>query len=1138
MDERTLTARFKSWVDEAIAQGAYRPVDSADTETHPGNDLRRHDLILRADHQAVLTAEFKLPTDVHGASPFDLAVVRAAREKAVAEGVEYYGTCNCSSFVLWRTNMPGIPLQRSWVRRWRVVSPENLSALDGPAATQEFRAFVPTLLSELQGLILGTAQAEASLEEEQLVELIEDRLLVIVGLTLPAVEHAFATDPLFRRRMKDWMLTDQGWTWDDTQARELLSRATQVGCYLLMNQVLFYEAMRRVFAELPALNVDAATSGEGLAARLRPRFDESMAASRDYESVFDVGFITEVAYKSNAAVHAWRGLIGGVQDVDLARYTTDLLGGVFEGLLSPEERHRFGQHYTSPELADILLAATLVHGDDTAFDPAAGGGTFLVRAYDRLRHLGERDHLVLLSRVYGNDLSRFATHLSTINLAVRSLAREENYPRVGTHDFLRLDPGSGLVRLPLHGGNQRLVEAPTTVNVVIGNPPYVMRRSMSRAQLGSAAASLARNTLRPNLHGLSDLHAYFWPQATRYLANGGRLAFLTSSSWLDSTSGTSLKEFLKSHFRIRAIVESEVEPWFSDARVRTIATILVRDTDPEARGDNEVSFVRVHRPLISVLGARQAPDRWVRAEAFAASVLAGESTETITALRVPQRELEPGESWAEPLRAPTVYGRYRALAGVRKLTDAFTVTVGPKLGNAKWFVVTEIVNPSDALLAEYGLQRRQVTGPTARIRMVEGYMGWRGPIEARFLHRAARGPKAQATRELRRDDGDLVVIVDRDARVTGTRLAQYIDWGERHAVHRTYYVNHRARWYCVEHRPAGPMIMPSSSAFAWKVWRNPGSSLMTTSPNASLDLPDDLAPDVALPVLNSTWTYLAASQAASHIGVEGVIRFGGLTQYERLRVVDPREASDDDRARLSELWEEMRRSEVLDFPPAGEESLSAWRRELDELVIRIAGVEDPIEASDLVDALYAWLRENVGRRADVEQLALAGRRGIRRGGGVGRIAAQAVAACDLRLPWPEIPPVGWRVFVPPAEASTQAQAVLFGPEGNVEGPLDVLFGDEWVSFETVAEASIARALASAGLLSSAVVLPGPADAPDWVGVVNEFVASIQLRLTEEVSDRIGHTDPRYPEAFTAALSLASEELRRQMAGLVERFGGP
>lgn len=605
MDERTLTARFKSWADQALAGGAYPPIDSADTETHPGNDLRRHDLILRAGGVAVLTAEFKLPTDAHGASPFDLAVVRAAREKAVAEGVDYFGTCNCSSFVLWRTNVPGLPLQRSYVRRWRVVSPEQLTALDGPVATGEFRAFVPVLLSELTSLLAGTSRADVSMEEEQLVELIEDRLWVIVGLSLPAVEHAFSTDAPFRRRMKDWMLTDQGWTWDDTQARDLLFQATQVGCYLLMNQILFYEAMRRVFVELQPLNVEAAASGEGLAARLKPRFDEAMATSRDYESVFDVGFITDVAFKSNAPVHAWQGLIGGVQDVDLARYSTDLLGGVFERLLSPEERHRFGQHYTSPELADVLLAATVSLRTDAIFDPAAGGGTFLVRAYDRLRALGEQDHLVLLSRIYGNDVSRFATHLSTINLAVRSLAREENYPRVGTHDFLRLRPGAPLVRLPLHGGDQRVVHSPESVDVMIGNPPYIKRRSMSRDQLRSAEASLVLNPIRPTLHGLSDLHAYFWPQAARYLAPGGRLAFLTSSSWLDSTSGTSLKTFLKANFRIRAIVESEAEPWFSDARVRTIATVLVREPNAESRDGNEVTFARMHRPLAALLGPRQ-----------------------------------------------------------------------------------------------------------------------------------------------------------------------------------------------------------------------------------------------------------------------------------------------------------------------------------------------------------------------------------------------------------------------------------------------------------------------------------------------------------------------------------------------------
>ena len=1136
MDERTLTGRFKSWVDEAIAGGTFQPIDGSDTETHPGIDLRRHDLILRADGRPALTAEFKLPTDAHGASPFDLAVVRPAHEKAVAEGVAYFATCNCSSFVLWQTDMPGVPLHRSYVKRWRVVSPENLTALDGPLATQEFRAFVPLFLGELQALLLGTAHAEASIEEDQLVELIEDRLWVIVGLSLPAVEHAFHNDPTFRRQMKDWMLSDQGWTWDDTQARELLFGATQVGCYLFMNQILFYEAMRRVFRELPTLDVEAAVSGEGLAARLRPRFDEAMAVSRDYESVFQVGFITEVVFKSDAAVHAWVGLVGGVQDVDLARYSTDLLGSVFERLLSPEERHRFGQHYTSPELADVLLAAAVRRREDRVFDPAAGGGTFLVRAYDRLRSLGERDHLVLLSRIYGNDVSRFATHLSTINLAVRSLAREENYPRVGTHDFLRLDPGAPLVSLPLHGGDQRVVQSPDNVEVMIGNPPYVKRRSLSRDQLASAEASLARNLLRPQLHGLSDLHAYFWPQAARYLLQGGRLALLTSSSWLDSTSGSSLKAFIKAHFRIRVIVESEAEPWFSDARVGTIATVLERELEAAARDENEVVFARVHQPLGALLGPRQGPHRWARAEAFVTTLFAGTSTADVTALRVVQGELEDEESWAEPLRAPAIFGRYRVLRGVRRLTDAFSVTVGPKLGNAKWFVVSPIEDPSDDLLARCGVTRQMVAGPAPRLRIVEGYLGWRGPIESRFLRRAARGPRAQATRELRRTDGDLVVMIPRDARIRGTKVADYIAWGEGHGVHRTYYVRHRAaHWYSVEVRPSGTLVMPSSSAFAWKVWRNPGASLMTTSPNASLSPLDGVSVEASLAVLNSTWTYLAATQAASHVGVEGVIRFGGLTQYQRLRAVDPAQASAEQTARLISIWNEMRGQDVLDFPPAGEEQLGGWRRELDELVLRIAGVEDRIEASEWVDELYSWLRENVGRRADVEQMALAGRRRGRRVAGAGRLVAQAVAAAGLHLPFPETPPLAWHVFDPPAAASTDPQAVLFGMDGHVEGPNDVRFDNEWVRFDTEAEAAIVRSLAAAGLLAGPVVVPSAADAEAWAPVVAEFVAGIPVRLREELGDRIGPTDPSYPEAFAMALSMGSELLRREMADRVELF---
>jgi hypothetical protein len=54
-------------------------------------------------------------------------------------------------------------------------------------------------------------------------------------------------------------------------------------------------------------------------------------------------------------------------------------------------------------------------------------------------------------------------------------------------------------------------------------------------------------------------------------------------------------------------------------------------------------------------------------------------------------------------------------------------------------------------------------------------------------------------------------------------------------------------------------------------------------------------------------------------------------------------------------------------------------------------------------------------------------------------------------------------------------------------------------------------------------------------VVAEFVAGIPGRLREELGDRIGPTDPSYPEAFAMALSMGSELLRREMADRVELF---
>ena len=101
------------------------------------------------------------------------------------------------------------------------------------------------------------------------------------------------------------------------------------------------------------------------------------------------------------------------------------------------------------------------------------------------------------------------------------------------------------------------------------------------------------------LGGRSDLHCYFWPVSARMLKEGGYFGFLTSSSWLDVEYGFALQAWILKNFKIIAAIESIDEPWFEDARVKTVITILQRCSDMHQRDANVVKFVRLQEPVRS-----------------------------------------------------------------------------------------------------------------------------------------------------------------------------------------------------------------------------------------------------------------------------------------------------------------------------------------------------------------------------------------------------------------------------------------------------------------------------------------------------------------------------------------------------------
>jgi len=351
------------------------------------------------------------------------------------------------------------------------------------------------------------------------------------------------------------------------------------------------------------------------------------------------------------------------------------LGSIFRRIIDPEERHKFGQHYTNEDLVDLVNAFCIRHAADNVLDPACGSGSFLVRGYHRKAWLKHKTvdsvaaHQDRLTQIYGVDISLFAAHLSTLNLAARDIQDAENYPRIRRGNFFEV--AANVVKkepfcmLP-QGSEGERTPGPILLpplHAIVGNPPYVRQELIPRREEKGVKPMSAKEDLLEfcaqawpglKLNGRSDLHCYFWPAATRFLAENGWFGFLVSSSWLDVEYGFALQEWVLTNFRIHAILESNAEPWFEDARVKTCAVILQRCSNSAARNTQLVKFVRLDTPLKSILGERPDEDgRQKAAERFRDEILACTANAIGSGWRVVVRRQEG--LWEDGLRAGRLF---------------------------------------------------------------------------------------------------------------------------------------------------------------------------------------------------------------------------------------------------------------------------------------------------------------------------------------------------------------------------------------------------------------------------------------------------------------------------------------------------
>lgn len=1173
-NEWTLVGDAKSWMDALLAaHGDSAPFARIMLEARTSGSLKRRDLtVVDRRSRVCLTGEVKVPWASDGASPFVESTVRDARSKADHAGSEWFFTWNLNELVLWRTSTLGELGGSRGFKTYQVSSIRTQRDLENPRFQRELRDGIERFFLDFMKIFRGEVALPQRPPDEYFIHAFDSFLArPILDATYALIDRdGVAANQAAVNR---WMREEQGWIIAGERS-ELLGRAARFATYAIANKLVFYDALRKRFSELPSLNLPAQiATGEGLIERFSAFFDEARHVTGDYETVFgpiagDIG--SRIPFYDDSVVASWRQLIDQLERFDLSRLDYDVIGRIFERLIDPKERHKYGQYYTRPEVVDLINAFSIRSGNDVVLDPGCGGGTFLVRAYARKKRLSPRlGHAALLEGIYGIDISPFAAHLSTINLATRDLVEEANYPRVQRTDFFNLAAGREFMRVPA-AGRERILETPR-FTAIVGNPPYV-RQEEIEPEAKRRYAALVR-TVGLEANGRSDLHVYFWGQALALMAPDARLGFLASSQWLDAEYGFALQSFLLENFRIEAIVESRDEPWFVGARVATVATMGVREADPEARDDNLIRFVQVQRPIAAIMANDETSAGALEAaEKFRDTVMAcradheadgwrvrvrrqGDMREAGVRLgqRTRGRAIYAGGKWGIPLRAPDLWEELLQLGGDRwrPLAEIARIKRGITSGKDDFFYVSDwsaeglrdFVDAHD-FVDHFGVERAEVE--CGRITLAKTGTGEVHPIESEFLIPIVHSlMDIDGYRIERKHCRKLALMV---AEPVGQYVRRYIAWGERQGYDRCATCASRGRargWFDLTNYCKAPVLWSKSHQYRHLASLNTRKRPL----NCNLYTIEPLQrskPLVIAAILNSSPVILAKHLFGRPAGVEGNLKteivdvdmmpvpdwtlataalqrklalaMRSMSKRAAIGLLSPR------RLRRKSLIERGRESELRAISDESELD-QADRRVLDDAVLELLGVTTRTERTRLLNALYAHLREFFESVRVKEEEAIDNKRRAASQAtlGVDQIVSDVMQAIEREHPallrsYTELNPgtVGDGIRIPAGGTPVVVNDLVSCGVRFAEGRSGQL-----ITTQNVEQAELVAAIAQVGPRGRSLFVPRDPAAATAVTASLRDLASARLRTANELI-----------QERTADPDLIERSLQRVVAQLV------
>ena len=69
------------------------------------------------------------------------------------------------------------------------------------------------------------------------------------------------------------------------------------------------------------------------------------------QTIHEVGFCSQVASAANQLIAQNPSIYPFIESVDFRQVPSDVVGRIFQKLIGPEERHRYGQHFTGDDVS-------------------------------------------------------------------------------------------------------------------------------------------------------------------------------------------------------------------------------------------------------------------------------------------------------------------------------------------------------------------------------------------------------------------------------------------------------------------------------------------------------------------------------------------------------------------------------------------------------------------------------------------------------------------------------------------------------------------------------------------------------------------------------------------------------------------